>query len=98
MKNDKTIHIRLSSQEHEALIIEAEQCGMTVSSLVRKMILDNSGGSCQTDLKTRQEIVREVSLMCNAINELCDKVGNDYPRTCEILSEEAGKICQLLKQ
>lgn len=97
MKNDKTIHIRLSDSDYENLTIVAKQCGMTISSLVRKMILDSRCDSEQSDLKIRQEAVREIFLMCNAINELRDRVGNEYPQICEILAEGAGKICQFLK-
>lgn len=97
MKNDKTIHIRLSNSEYESLIAAAKQCGMTVSSLGRKMISEKICGSEQLDLNVEQEIMRELSIMCNAINELQDKVGNDYPQICEILAEEAGRICQFLK-
>lgn len=97
MKNDKTIHIRLNDLDHENLTAVAEQCGMTVSSLVRKMISEKICGSEQPDLKVSQEIMRELSIMCNAINVLQDKVGNDYPQICEILAEGAGRICQFLK-
>lgn len=97
MKNDKTIHIRLSDSDYESLIAAAKRCGMTVSSLGRKMILEKICGSEQSDLKVEQEIMRELSIMCNAINELQDKVRNDYPQICEILAEGAGRICQFLK-
>lgn len=97
MKNDKTIHIRLSDLDYENLIAVSEQCSMTVSSLVRKMISEKICGSEQSDLKVSQEIMRELSIMCNAINVLQDKIGNDYPQICEILAEEAGRICQFLK-
>lgn len=97
MKNDKTIHIRLSDSDYDGLIAAAKQCGMTVSSLGRKIISEKICGSEQSNLKVEQEIMRELSIMCNAINVLQDKVGNDYPQICEILSEEAGRICQFLK-
>lgn len=97
MNNDKTIHIRLNDLDYENLSETAERCGMTVSSLVRKMISENICGSEKPDLKVRQEIMRELSIMCNAINELQDKVGNDYPQICGTISEEAGRICQFLK-
>lgn len=97
MKNDKTIHIRLNDWDYENLSETAEQCGMTVSSLVRKMISENNCSSEKSDLKVRQEIMRELSIMCNTINELQDKVGNDYPQICGTLSEKVGRICQFLK-
>lgn len=97
MKNDKTIHIRLSNSKYESLIAAAKQCGMTVSSLGRKMISEKIFNSEQLDLKVRQDVTRELYIMCNAVNVLRDKVGNDYPQICEILAEGAGRICQFLK-
>ncbi|MCM1023122.1 MAG: hypothetical protein NC395_03590 [Prevotella sp.] len=97
MKSCKTIHIRLSDLEYENLTIAAERCGMNVSSLVRKTISEKICDPEQPDLAANREMMREFSIMCNAINEVTDKVGNDYPQICGILAEEAGKICQFLR-
>ena len=93
MPKERVIHIRLSDDQYEQVVNDADTCNMSMSSYIRQR-LEESG---QADaLKMKQEIFVRLSVLSNAVNKIYEIAGNDYPEICKSLEEGVMNICGIL--
>ncbi len=48
-KKDRTVHVRVTADDHAAIEKAAEDADMTVSSFFRSLLLEGGGGSADVD-------------------------------------------------
>lgn len=95
MAKDRVIPIRLDKEQHEKIKSEADGFNMTVSAYSRYKLL--SSWQSQYDLTDKRRIMEILSDMCNAVNVVCDVIGDEYPQVCETIEKGVGEICHILK-
>lgn len=93
MAKEKVINIRITEQQYEKIQQSAASCSMTVSEYARYMMTTDISSYALYDKQQIMEVLSEIS---NAVNNICEIWGEDYPDICNFLEEGVSKICRIL--
>ena len=83
----RTIQVRLSQQQHEKILQQCSQCGMTPSAFVRECL----SGNTVSEMGNRREIAAKLLEMYSIVNQYPDGEGK-----AELL-DRMDDICRFLK-
>ncbi|MCH5192422.1 MAG: hypothetical protein J1F11_00570 [Oscillospiraceae bacterium] len=93
MSKERKINVRLSDEQYEQVVNDADLCNMSMSSYIRQRLMESDSADA---LKMKQEVFARLSVLSNAVNKVYEIAGNDYPEICEALEEGVMNICGIL--
>lgn len=93
MAKERVIHIRLSGDQYQQVVNDADTCNMSMSSYIRQRLIELDSADA---LKMKQKVFARLSVLSNAVNKVYEIAGNDYPEICDSLKEGVMNICGIL--